>query len=265
MKKKIKNLFFKLFARKAFQPIFEGLHWLALRGMNYGAADSPVHSGEVFFLNFIKGRLGKNIVIFDVGANNGQYANLANKVFEGVADIYAFEPTKSSYKILLKRFKDKANIKLFPFGMGNKPQNLEIFYNKEGSVQASAFSQGNKNLLSETVTISTVNIFCKERNISEIDLLKVDVEGFEFFVLQGANELLMNKKIRVIQFEFGSQHVYSKHFIKDFKELLPDFYICRLLQNGFVEIKNNSRFEIFQTSNYVAIRKDFVKWPDITE
>lgn len=255
-KKEIKQFFLKIFARKGLQVAFDTLHWIALRGMNYGAANHPINSGELFFLQYLKKKCGTNLVIFDIGGNVGQFTTLANKVFEGKARIYSFEPTLKAFNNLFQSLKDERNIELFRIGFGSEKGFIEIYYDKAGSVQATAFKDKGKTLQSEIVQITTLDNFCEEMNISHIDFLKIDVEGYELFVLQGAKELIENKKLRYIQFEFGNQQILSKHFLKDFKDILLDFKIYRLLQNGFIEINDNPRYEIFQTSNYIAIRKD---------
>jgi len=102
IKKKARGLFVKIFARTWLQPFFKKLHWISLRGMNYGGGHSPHDSGEIFFLNDVKNRISGPITLFDVGANIGQYALLANKVFNSHCIIYSFEPTNFAYSALKK-------------------------------------------------------------------------------------------------------------------------------------------------------------------
>ena len=255
MKKRIKRLFFKFFSRRAFQPFYEKLHLATLRAMNYGAANDPKDSGELFFLEYVKKHLGQQIIIFDIGANVGQFATLANTIFNGGATIYSFEPTGPSFKKLKNKFEGINNVKLFQLGMGDAPGKLELYYDNEGSVLASAFNDNKNSLIKEEVEITTINKFTQENRIGQIDLLKIDVEGYELFVLQGASTLLTEGKVKYIQFEFGNSHVFSRHFLHDFAETLKGYKIYRLLQNGFYPINvNDPRHEIFQTSNYVAFK-----------
>jgi hypothetical protein len=50
---------------------------------------------------------------------------------------------------------------------------------------------------------TTLDIYCEERGIARIDLLKIDVEGAELQVLQGAQEMLRARRIGCVAFEFG--------------------------------------------------------------
>jgi hypothetical protein len=56
----------------------------------------------------------------------------------------------------------------------------------------------------ERVRSSTIDIFCQKRNITHIDLLKIDVEGAEYQVMLGARHMLEQKRIGCCVFEFGA-------------------------------------------------------------
>ena len=219
-KKDIKKLFIKLFARKVFQSFFKQLHWVALRGMNYGAGYSPYDSGEIFFLHYVKKNSPGSISVLDVGANTGQYSLLCNQIFQKDCRIFSFEPTKHAFKKLEKNTKFSENILLHNFGMGEVIKKSKIYY---------------------------------EHDIRNITILKLDVEGYEYKVLEGAKNSIKN--VDYIQFEFGNKQVDSRNFLKDFITFLSDFKIYRLLQDGFIEIDSNPINEIFQTSNYIGINR----------
>jgi FkbM family methyltransferase len=99
--------------------------------------------------------------------------------------------------------------------------------------------QNSKNAYTTVVSrIETLDNFIREKKIEFIDILKIDVEGFEFEVLQGAKDTVKEKKINVIQFErhaddmrddefpaidkFLTNHGYLK--IKEIKHPFGDFF-----------------------------------------
>jgi FkbM family methyltransferase len=250
---KIKQLFFNLFARKIFQSSFEKLHFIALRGMNYGAANSPKDSGEEWLLKHISKQVKGGAIILDIGANVGQFAALAATLFSKDSAIYSFEPAKTTYSGLVKTVGDFTQVQTFNMGMGDMIDEIELFYDGEGSVLASAYQVNEKFKFSEKVKISTVDIFCKAHNIESIDLLKIDVEGFELNVIQGAKQFIDSKKVKFIQFEFGNRQINSHHFLNDFRKAMPGYQIFRLVQDGLRAVNNDARFEIFQISNFVAV------------
>ena len=69
-------------AKKEFQKIFETLYRFSLLGMNIGGGGDLKQSGEKSALNYIKNHLtpSEKLVVFDVGANVGQYSLLVKKV-----------------------------------------------------------------------------------------------------------------------------------------------------------------------------------------
>lgn len=251
-KKKIKKLFVKFFARKLFQPIFRRMHWISLRGMNYGGGFSPYDSGELFFLNYVKKHSSEIIKIMDIGANTGQYALLCNKIFDTSCIIYSFEPTANSFQKLKINTERIDNIHSYNLGMGESSKKSRIYYSKPGSVQSSLF-RNNFSELSENIELTTIDEFCSKNGIEKINILKLDVEGYEFQVLKGAKKFI--NTVEYIQFEFGNKQVLSRNFLNDFIVLLSEFKIYRLLQDGFIEIDSDPINEIFQTSNYVGINK----------
>jgi len=97
--------------------------------------------------------------------------------------------------------------------------------------------------------------YCKANNVSQIDLLKIDTEGFELEALQGATELLRNKAIKIIQFEFKEVNIVKRRCLKDFYELLDGFTFYRLDENRLIPLNEwQPIHEIFMSQNIVAIQ-----------
>ena len=233
--------------------------------MNYYGGASIVSSGEINSMILIKKSLGgkKNVTIFDVGANLGEYSLLSNSIFGEDSIIYSFEPSKSTIGFLKENIKIFKNIKPINIGLGSQNIESELYTYGKGSKTASIFlpNSGNFNKSSkytEVISIRTLDDFCKQNKICEIDLLKIDVEGYEYSVLMGAETMINSLSIKFIQFEFGKCHIDAKVFFRDFYELLsPKFNLYRILPDGLYPIKSyTSSLEIFHTSNFLAKLKD---------
>ena len=250
------------------QPFMQKLHLFALTGMNYGNANTLDHecTGEKKALEYIRTKLAekKQTVIFDVGANTGNYALMLSELLkEKELTIYAFEPSKHSFTDLIKNTAGVPCVQAFNTGLGNAEETVKLYANYEGSGAASIYNSAfeqysfNRNVL-EIVKLQTIDSFCKNNSITSIDFLKIDVEGHELAVLQGGMEMMNSKKIKFIQFEFGPFHVHSKTFFKDFWDLLsPVYKIFRIISNGLFEIKFYSEnLEIFRTANFLAELKN---------
>ena len=109
---------------------------------------------------------------------------------------------------------------------------------------------------SETISLDTLDNYCRNNQIGHIDLLKLDVEGHELAVLRGAKKILEDAGIDLLQFEFGGCNIDSRTYFRDFYTLLsPKFRICRVLTNGLWPIEAYSEsLETFTTTNYLAVR-----------
>jgi len=153
--------------------------------------------------------------IFDVGANQGQsvdhyLAHLPN------ASIYSFEPIKVAYDVLKAKTEGLSNVKAFNIALGAEVSKLPVkYYEGENSVLNSLNRQSmntDEGAKVQEVEIQTVDAFAKQHNISGIDLLKIDTEGYEMNVLKGAEQMLKNKQIKLIYAEVGfSQKLDDRH------------------------------------------------------
>jgi hypothetical protein len=107
----------------------------------------------------------------------------------------------------------------------------------------------------ERVSVASLDDFCKRHSIRSIDLLKLDAEGHELPILRGASGLLRDGAIRAIQFEFGGCDLDSDTTLRDFFDLLsPNYEIFRILRNGLRPVTYSERWEIFMTTNFLALR-----------
>jgi hypothetical protein len=106
----------------------------------------------------------------------------------------------------------------------------------------------------EEIQINTIDNFCEENNLTQIDFLKLDIEGNEYRALEGALKMLKGNKIKYIQFEFGGTDIDAKVFFRDFYTLLsPQYQIFRILKNGLYPISEYQEIdEVFVTTNYFA-------------
>jgi FkbM family methyltransferase len=244
------------------QKYFEYLHSLSLIGMNYGNGGDFRTSGENFAIKYIKSKLisqNKEVVVFDVGANIGDYSiNLLEAFKNETFKIYSFEPSKHTYNELLKKVHNYKNIISFNFGFGETNETLKLFSNASLSHLASVYKRnldhiGINMLALEEIKIKKIDDFCEENNIQKINFLKLDVEGHEYKCLLGAKKMIGNKKIDFIQFEFGGTNIDSGTYFRDFWHLLKDNYnFYRIVKNGLHPIKNyRETLEIFTTINYL--------------
>ena len=143
--------------------------------------------------------------IFDVGANVGQTAIRFNDYFENVK-IHSFEPVINTYDILKNNTKLFNNISSYNIALGDQVEQIEInLFESHASVLNSLKKEAmnNSSASKQIVQVTTGDLFCEQHNIQQIDLLKIDTEGYEINVLKGFANMIRQSKIRAIYCEVG--------------------------------------------------------------
>lgn len=252
----IDRLLNPLYGRRLLQPAFSALLGLSLRGMNLGGIPRIEHGGESRVLRSLTDITGP--VVFDVGANRGDYAAVASAVLKG-ARVWAFEPSPEAYSELRERFRADPAITTWNVGLGDTERRSQLFADRPGSSLSSLVNRrlehhGIVVEPTEFAEIVRLDHFCAEHAVSHIDLLKLDVEGAELEVLVGAERMISNDLITRIQFEFGGCNIDSRTYFRDFFDLLsPRYRVYRIVRDGFVPIRQYSECcELFIYGNYFA-------------
>lgn len=226
--------------------------------MNYWGAGKFVESGEIHLVQNLCSKQ-EGAIFFDVGANDGKYVKAIAVILPPSAKIYSFEPLTKMYTLMCDTTEGIGNNQRYNFGFGAEEDILAIYYNEGIGELTSLYNNiPDRALLNtEQVNIKTIDGFMRSEGIEKLDYLKIDVEGHELKVLEGAKEALKDGRIDHIQFEFGESMIDSRVFFRDFWELLHDDYtIYRILPDGLREIGEYTRnLEIFHCVNFLAIRR----------
>lgn len=250
---KIKLLLLRTIATKKFQPLFKWLHWLALKGMNYGSANSPLESGEVKVLEELVNELPDSPIVFDVGANRGQYLDMVVKKWRyRNPTFHVFEPDSLCCEILSRKYGAHKNIVINNFALGREAGKAKLYSSKQSAVSASLVNSGMNGGEVSEIDVQTIDQYCQVMNISTIDFLKIDTEGYEMNVLEGAMEMIGRGSIRYIQFEHGSlQSIIMGASLYRYSQLLRSYELYHIKQDGLFKIKILPINEIYYNSNYV--------------
>lgn len=244
------------------QKFWYDIYQLSLFGMNIGRGSDLNSSGETFIMQYIHDHVvdSEQPVLFDAGANIGDYTlNLLH--YFGHAAIHSFEPAHATYQTLCQNVK-APNVHLNNSGLSDACSAQTLFYDEANSKLASLYNRqldyfGIHYSQSETVTLDTIDHYCQTHGITRIDFLKVDVEGNELKVLQGAQNMISAGGIHAIQIEFGGTNIDSRTYFRDFWNMLHEkFHVYRIVCDGLYEIDHYSELlEIFTCTNYLFIKR----------
>jgi FkbM family methyltransferase len=151
-------------------------------------------------------------VVFDVGAYEGQTTECYLHAFP-CAQIYSFEPIAATYKSLSEHVSKWPRVKAFQlaFADSNRTARIQLLPISGHNTLRNEVSQKGFSGRNELVRIRTLDSFCAEQNITHIDLLKIDTEGFELEVLKGAEAMLRAHQIQFIFAEATFHPINTYH------------------------------------------------------
>jgi FkbM family methyltransferase len=162
--------------------------------------------------------------VFDVGANTGQ---TVQEVLHGFpeAKIYSFEPVKGTFDRLRQNVGAFPNVHCTHAALGAREEQIKIKLYPDDESVANSLNPLAMNTAAdartETITITTGEAFCKAHGITEIDLLKIDTEGYERPVIEGFGEMLRAGKIGAIFCEVSFNPQDKSHtYINDLNDLV---------------------------------------------
>ncbi len=137
-------------------------------------------------------------VVFDVGANIGITALEFSDAFPS-AEVYAFEPTEINFRTMAKNLIGKPKIKRFKTALGDQPGKGHIRIDLEHPTTCNIVPSADSS--SQPIVFDSIDNFCTRYAIEYIDILKLDVEGYELQVLAGAKEKLHQQAIAMVKAE----------------------------------------------------------------
>ena len=146
-------------------------------------------------------------LFFDVGANDGETAVTAFRQFPNVR-VISFEPHLGTFSELMTRMSDEAHFQGVNSALGSEIGEVEMFEYDGSKINsltddaqyAVRFGKKGRRI---GVQCTTLDAYCARNKIEQIDVLKIDTEGFDFKVLQGSSVMLQRHAIKFIYLEFN--------------------------------------------------------------
>lgn len=182
---------------------------------------------------------------FDVGAHHGESINFYSKNFK-IEKIYSFEPSQDNFDILKKKINKKQfkNKKIFieNFALGEKTKNEILRQTNETS--SSSINEINKNSkyykkkrfflqldYEKKLNIRQIKLrdYIKENKIVKMDLMKIDTEGYEYFVMLGADEFLKDFKYIIFEHHYDDM-IEKKYKFSQISKLLKENNFIQMLK-----------------------------------
>lgn len=151
--------------------------------------------------------LDGNSIVFDLGGYKGQWASDIYSKYN--CTICVFEPVREFYEFIKERFKNNWKIRVFNFGLASSNRKEVIFLNEDGS---SLYGKGKR----ETINLFDFEEFLKKEKIKKINLVKSNIEGAEYELLEYLISKGVMKNIEVLEIQF---HRNIRDYLKRYKRI----------------------------------------------
>ena len=193
----------------------------------------------------------------DVGANKGDWsAYILDNSADTAASLYLYEPGRAAFHIIKNRFKDYGHVHISNAAMGNVIGKLTFYEQENAGEMSSAFQSWSKNgsVITEVDTL-TIDSELTRLATEHLDYLKIDTEGYDLKVLEGAAGAIKDNRISFIQFEYNSVWSMSGSTLLSAYELLEScgYKVYMIKPNGLYTYDIRTKGEYYALSNYIGI------------
>ena len=201
---------------------FDDLNMMCRENLKYWESSSR----EIFST---LSRSAKTVV--DIGSYTGIYALVASKSSKKLR-VIAFEPNPDLFAALQQNIKINSvkNCATVPFALDSEPGQAYLYLNHDVHTSVGSLLQtssaGKKMLVNKT----TLDIYCENEKIKNIDLMKIDAEGYEINILQGSKHIIGNS-IPIILMESLTKESLASQY--DFLSKLGYLEPIRVNGDGF--------------------------------
>jgi FkbM family methyltransferase len=144
---------------------------------------------------------------FDIGANVGQTSRSALSSF-CEARVFAFEPDPITFPKLIGCLGEQPRFAAYNVALGNACGSVPFFQYASSTLSSlvpDAQYPMRRGVTPREITVdcTTLDSFCRSHSVQMVDVLKIDTEGCDLLVLQGAQQLLSAERVRFVYVEFN--------------------------------------------------------------
>ena len=158
-------------------------------------------SHEPLTTHLMINELKQDMFCLDLGSNIGYYAVIESNMIGESGKIFAIEPSPVNFPVLKSNLENqkKNNFLAYNIAIGDKNEEMEFIISSKSNW--SKIRMNNEKINPEDkiikIPVKTLDSFVKENNITKIDILRMDVEGFEYNIILGANNVLEKYKPKI--------------------------------------------------------------------
>jgi FkbM family methyltransferase len=208
---------------------------------------------EVLELELMESLLHPGMIVVDVGANVGIHTSIAARSVAPHGTVYAFEPVPENFEILVGNLarNQLTNVVVEQLAIGDEVGRSTI-YLEDHSIGTHSLlrSDSSNQVQSLSVSVTTLDSYFVNEMPDVVNLLKIDVEGYEPNVLTGAAKLLARTDQLLI--EYNRVSIEANGGVDAFIELLAGFDYLHAINERSHSLTVFSRSDFYET-HYVNL------------
>ena len=149
-------------------------------------------------IKLIRSIVKNGFVVLDIGANIGFYTKIFSELVGANGSVHAFEPETINFTHLQNNLRTNANVKLINKAVSDKAGPIKIYLSKMLNVDHRTYPVDDYSHVME-INAATIDDYLPLNNISKIDFIKMDIQGFEMSALKGMEKTLKNNpEVKII-------------------------------------------------------------------
>tara|TARA_Y100000816_G_C26105030_1_gene586870 strand:- start:501 stop:1361 length:861 start_codon:yes stop_codon:yes gene_type:complete len=205
-------------------------------------------------------KINKKTIFWDIGSNIGLYSIYAALKLKNI-EIYAFEPSTSNLRVLsrnisINKLQDKIFINQFPLSSKDKGYELMMESNFEEGGALHSYGvkknfEGNELSYNNNYKIYgfSINYLVNYLNMEIPNYIKIDVDGLEHLILDGAGDILSNLRIESMLIEINENYKVQFDKVKSIMEK-NNFKIVKKEQSKYIKLSRKFN----KSYNYIFSR-----------
>ena len=211
---------------------------------------------EEFELQTIKKFLKSGATVIDIGANIGVHSLYLSKHIGPTGKIFAFEPDSENYELLIKNLKENSvqNVKPIKKAVSNTNGTLQLFLSEQNKADHQIFDSKENRKAVEIESVTLDDYFAEYP--TEIDLIKMDIQGAEPLALVGMERTLQKFPNIIVFSEFYPMGMVGN-------EKTPKAYLSKFASLGFEIYEVNEVNKTFEETDIDTLIARLPKTTDI--
>lgn len=186
--------------------------------------DEFIHQKKI--INYLKKNLSEINVFVDIGSHKGTYTDLILNNISVTEKLILIEPQKHIFKFIKNKYKNNDNIVIYNNVISDKEKIVKLFINKHDltssltkinqknkylNLKAKLFGGSINQMITNKYNVKSISLkkLVKKEKLKFIDLIKIDTEGHELKVLEGAGDFL--KCVKYIIIEFHNSNIFINY------------------------------------------------------